>query len=468
MTEQPSGIDVRGVHAWQGRDDPQTFYYLPGEPTPERSPVGKPTVNFLLSDQQAMLQLGTRWEVEAPLFDALRKEIADRFPDLNATLVRFAPAPVTIEGARLVLLADDGREEELQTVSSSGFPPYAALFNVTLTAEQKARVASALNGRTGLLKVVYGFSLASEVSARATIKGDVRADVAELDTDASSEECLARIEVALNDGRLRLEKDASSDAPDELKEKAERMAKERAADILLRMAHRETDAALDAADLTASASFTTTANRPLNRSTDIGSWYAGRAETANIMIAQSRPVAPVEGRAAAAIIRVGFDMKDAPIAFIQVIWEQAQATMRPPVFQPVTVTGRTDKPLVIKTSYTDGGPPYEASLPAPADNKFELRPQDMGLALVSVDAGARRATGATQAQIQVNYKPSGQGTADEHLIRLRFGDWTESWYVVTRSSDLGGALEIEWSETDADGSLVKHPTVTMKDTEIKL
>jgi hypothetical protein len=469
MTELPSGFDFRGVHFYQDQNNSQTFYYVPGEPAPERSPAGKPTLNFLLSDQFAMLQLGTRWEADTNLLEAARQEIQNRFPDLDAKLVRFTSAPVSVEGVALILLADDGKEEEKQVVTSSGFPPYAALFNVTLTAEEKARVASALNGRTGLLKVVYKLTLASEQIARTIITGDVRIDVAELEANASAADSLARIEAALGDGRLRLERAASSAAPDELKEKADRMAKEKAADILLSMARKETSEQLDAADLKASASLTTTVSLPLTRSTDVGTWFTGGADKANILITpNTSPNAPAESHPASAIIRVGFDLKDIPVAFIQIKWDEAEATIRPPVFQPVNVSGQTDKPLVVKTSYTDGGAPYEVNLAAPPENKLELMPEDMGLVLITVDANARRAAGAKQAHIQVNYKPSGQGTPDERSIRLRFGDWTESWYVVTRSHDLGGALEIKWTETNADGSVIEHPTVTTSETEIKL
>ena len=154
------------------------------------------------------------------------------------------------------------------------------------------------------------------------------------------------------------------------------------------------------------------------------------------------------------------------MAFVQLNWDGEQATIRPPVFNPVTLNGRTDKPLVVKTFYTDGGSPFEATLPSLTTNELKLTPPDIGLAQVMIDASARRKAGATQAKIQVSYEPAGNGTADEHLIRFRFGDWTDSWYVVTRSSDLDGTLKIGRTETNSDGSVVTHPAVTTDKTAI--
>ena len=475
MTELPNGFDLHGVHVYQSTDDPQTFYYIPGEPQPERSPSGKPTLNLFVTDKNALLQLGTRWEVNADLLTELQKQVQDLHPEINQSSILLTPAPVSINKASLILMTDDDKEEELQAITSSGFPPYAAVFNVGLTNDQKTRVASALSGCKGRLKAVYNITLQKKISVESTITGDVRADIAKLETSASANDCQILIEIALTEGRLHFERVGSEDAPIELKEKADRMAKEKAADILLSMARlKESEVPLDTANLEAKAMATTTGPVQFTRSTDVASWYASAEDAAaSISIAPSAlnttaaQLAP--SSTANAIVRVGFDLKDAPVAFIQIAWDQSRATIRPPVFNPVTINGRTDKPILVKTSYTDGGPPYETNLPAPVGSELKLTSQDIGLALITVDANARHQTGgATQAQLQVNYKPSGRGTADEHIIRLRYGDWTDSWYVVTRSSGLDGTFEIKWTETTADGSVVEHETVTTNKTEIKL
>lgn len=467
MTELSGGFDFEAVHLFQSKDDPQTFYYVPGEPTPERSESGQPLVNLLISEQTGLVQLSTRWEVKTEQLEALRRPLHDRFPEVDPAAIRFSPAPISIEAVALMLMADDDQEEEVQSVTSSGFPPYTALFNATLNAAQKPRVVAALKGHTGLLKVVYRSSLASELRTGTSVVGEVSADVAELKPDAPISECQSRIETALSEGRLRLERTGSDAAPAELKEKAERMAKAKAAEMLSRLTGKEPDATLDAANLEASVSLTTTVAVPLVRSTDVGSWYPAGAGTANIMIAPSQISLPAEGRPASALVRLAFEMKDVPVAFVQVKWDD-EAEIRPPVFSPVTLKGRTDQPLAVKTFYANDGLPYETQLPAPATNELKLNPQDLGLALITADCSSLRRAGAKQAELRINYKPSGNGSADEHLTRFHFGDWTDSWYVVTRSSDLGGVLEVEWSEVDGEGSVSKHPAITTNETAIKL
>jgi hypothetical protein len=465
MTAVPSGLDYRGAHFYRGPDDLKTFYYIAGEPTPDKDASGKPALNFFVTDQTAMLQFSTRWELPVDVFEALRKPLHEQFPDSEPASIRFSPAPLSIEGVTLTL-TDKGQEENLQTVTSANFPPYSALFNVTLTPEQKARVASALNGRTGVLEVSYRFSLSTEVSVETSITGDVSDDIADLRPSATRTDCQARIEAALAEGRLQLVRTGSDDAPAELREKADGMAKEKAVDMLQRIT-AQAELNPDAANLKVTALATIPTSIPLTRSTDVGSWYS-HSNGAKVTVVPSTNGATAERKATSASIRVGvgFDLKDAPVAFVQLNWDREQATIRPPVFNPVTLNGKTDKPLVVKTFYTDGGSPFEANVLSLPANELKLTPPDIGLAQVMIDASARRKAGATQAQIQVSYEPAGNGTADERLIRFRFGDWTDSWYVVTRSSGLGGTLKVRRTETNSDGSVVTHPAVTTDKTAI--
>src|SRR6185369_8873731 len=108
MTELPDGFEVSGVYVYCSEEDPETFYFLPGNPGPERSPSGEPMLTLVVTDQNAMLQLGTQWKVESSVLDSLSKVIADRFPDLNPALIRFTPAPLSIESVSLMLTNANG------------------------------------------------------------------------------------------------------------------------------------------------------------------------------------------------------------------------------------------------------------------------------------------------------------------------------------------------------------------------
>jgi hypothetical protein len=467
MKAMPPGPDYGGAHFYRSRDALQTFYYIAGEPRPDTDASGKPALNFFVTDKTALLQFSTRWEVPVDVFEASRTPLHEQFPELEPAAIRFSPAPLSMEGVTLAL-TDKGQEEDLQTVMSANFPPYSALFNVTLTSEQKSRVASALNGRTGVLEVSYRFSLSTDVSVETSIAGDVSEDIAELGPSAARTDCQARIDKALAEDRLLLVRTGADDAPPELTRKADEMAKEKAIDILQRMT-KQAQLNPDVANLKATATATMPTTVPLSRSTDVGSWYRG-GSGAKVTVAPSTNEATAQRKAAPCSIRVavGFDLKDLPVAFVQLNWGSEQATIRPPMFNPVTLTGQTDKSLAVKTFYTDGGPPFETNIVSFPANELKLTPSDMGLAQVAIDASARRKAGATQARINVSYEPAHNGTSNEHLISFRFGDWTDSWYIVTRSSDLGGTLKINSTETLSDGLVVTPPTVTTDKTAITL
>src|SRR5580765_349806 len=246
------------------------------------------------------------------------------------------------------------------------------------------------------------------------------------------------------------------------------MSREKAIDILRGMA-KQAELNPDVANLAATAMATMPTTIPLSRSTDVGSWYHG-GSGAKVTVAPSTNGTIAERKGTPCTIRVaiGFDLKDLAVAFVQLSWGSEQATVRPPMFNPVTLNGRTDKPLVVKTFYTDGGPPYETRVVTLPANELKLRPSDIGLIQVAIDASARRKAGATQAKINVSYEPAHDGTSNEHLTSFRFGDWTDSWYIVTRSPDLGGILKINRTETLSDGSVVTPPAVTTDKTAIIL
>jgi len=155
-------FEFRGVRCFRDRNDPNRFYYLPGDPVPERGPDGHPTLLLLASDQGGMLQLGTHWTVGDSVLEQLRGVLAERFKGLKRESIQFAPVPVTVEEVSLLLGDGAGTFSTLKTSSSSGFPPYAAIFSVPVNASQKAQVTAALGGRAGFLKVIYRCRLPAE------------------------------------------------------------------------------------------------------------------------------------------------------------------------------------------------------------------------------------------------------------------------------------------------------------------
>jgi hypothetical protein len=68
----------------------------------------------------------------------------------------------------------------------------------------------------------------------------------------------------------------------------------------------------------------------------------------------------------------------------------------------------------------------------------------------------------------VTYAPSGAGTPDHHESRFRYGDWSDTWLVVTRDKGLSGELSLEWRETAQDGAETKHPQEARQEPNIVL
>ena len=464
MSDLPIGFDIDGVRFWASARDPGTFFYIPGDPSPERDPSGRPTLLLMTRDRGAMLQLGTRWTVDQAKLAALPKRLAEKFPDFRGS-IRLSPAPVTAEPVTLLAGDGAGRLDEVASVRSSGFPPYAALFNLSLGDDQRQAAMAALNGRAGFLAVRYRIGLPVEVSAETTIAGDVREDLAKLGPTATPDECRRRIDAALAAGRLAAGRKATAGATAELRERVDRLALDKGARLLCEMAQQAPMGSTQSS-LEASAFQEETMAIVLERVTDVSTWFAagdGRGHV-RVLPGPAAPAKPSAGRA----VKLGFDPADAPLAFVQAGQGTQSVTLRPPGFGPVTLAASDPAgSLAVKTHYTDGGPPFETTVAAEPEG-WTLAPAALGLVRLSLDGSALPAAGARTARVQVRYRPSASGTLDDRTIHLRNGTWTAEWYVVTRSGGLEGVIEFEGKQTAADGTINKIRRSTTTETIVRL
>jgi hypothetical protein len=170
MPTLPEQFDYAGIHCYRSPSDPNTLLYIPGAPTPQHTSEDAPMISLLRFAPFAFLQVSVQWEVLDEELDALRAALGQQYPQLDLAAVRLAHAPVAVERVALELTTEDGSAAELASTASSGMPPFTALFNVQLTEPQQAAVASALNGRAGVLLVRYHATLAGAPIERA---GDV-------------------------------------------------------------------------------------------------------------------------------------------------------------------------------------------------------------------------------------------------------------------------------------------------------
>jgi hypothetical protein len=470
MIEFPQGFHFRGVYCYPSADDPASFFYIPAEPAPERGPSGQPTLTLWMSDQGALLQFGTQWSIDGDTLEALRQQIERQFADLDPASIRLSPAPTTIESVTLNLADASGAFSVLQSQSSSGFPPFSAIFNLSLSAEQKPRAASALNGQPGLLRVTYHGALSVAVAVSTTIAGDVREDVSDLARSATLDDASAQIEQALRDGRLLLTQSHPDSAPDDLVTMVDTLAREKAAALLLNMAKQlPTSAIVDASKFSVNATRTITQNLPLESATDIASWFpAGSGAGHMRVIGTSLPPEVDVPASSAATVTLGFELDDAPINFIELRRGDVSAVLQGPNFPPVTLSSASG-PLSVKTNYTDGGAAFEAYAAAPAaGSEWTLGPADLGLVQVTVDGSARQSAGAEEIRLHIAYCPSRSGSEDDRYIHLNDRGWIKSWFVVSRSAGLAGSLEYDWKEIARDGAEVKHDSTSTETPQITL
>lgn len=516
MTKLPEnlGFKFRSVYCYQdARSDPWTFYYIPAEPSPELNQLGKPTINMLVSDRAAILQLQTRWDTDSKLLESLKKELTRRYRELDSDLISLKLAPVS--SPRVTLAIADGQDniQDLETKPSSGLSPYSTIFNLRLTAEDKATVLCAFNGNKNYFTVRYDVSLGVGASSQSTIEGDVAPDIkiltqTELEDDDSSsspwrvpwrrnknndeqqkptitlEQCLAQIETALEEKRLTLSRQDINDVSDQLRETVDGDAKKNAANQLLTMVSKVTgkNSVPDQAILKATAKQTETKQYSFERHSDVSSWFRDGNGSDYVQVSptpieepqQDPSMPPIEkpnpkdSEVTEKVVRLGFEGNNAPISSIEVTCGEAKAILRRSKFQPVTLPF-TGESLVVETKYTKAGKTFRLELP-PDSEEWLLMPEHLGLGIVVVDGSRPKAEDARKAKITLRYHPSGDGTKNNNVINFKQSDdeWIEIWYLITRSPELDGVIEWFWQETSARGAIVKHPLVQTNNLQLKL
>ncbi|HEY6351076.1 MAG TPA: hypothetical protein VI636_16860 [Candidatus Angelobacter sp.] len=444
----------------QDSHDPATFFYTPGQPSPEFTPAGIPAASLVSAGNGGFFSLGVHWDLAQSQLQALQQYLRRQFPDL-ATAPVLRPEQVSVDAVKLVLQMPDRSNSVLATTTSAGYPPFSAIFNVALDAARLAQVTMPLSGRENVLTVQYEISGQSAVSCTATISGDVRPDVQQLDPGSDVDACRSQIESAITDGRIQLT--VSGDGVSaELRDSTIASAKDQAAKTLQRMLPGE-NADLDAAHLLVSATLNDVRPVKLLRQADVGRWFGG-GNSVQPLVAAAPGAAP--GGPINSTFKLGFDISNLPVAFVQISTGDAKQALQPPMFNPVTLRVDPSLPVTVTTNYTDGGQAYQAKVGAGSDNL--LTPGQLGFCLISVDGSARKQSGMKQLKMQVKYLPDGNGTQDEHAIHWAFGDWTDNWYFVSRDSGLGGVIEYSWQETASDGTVVDHPPLKTNQTQLKL
>lgn len=158
--------DILGV--WVApADEAATWHYRARSPGLASGADGRPQFNLMSVGSVVMLALTSAWGVSAATLDAIRVELAGR-AQLPLERVTLRQAPVTVDGASLMLGDGQGAYVALAHSKSSGVPPYHAAFNVMLDGEQAAKVRKALQGEHGWMAVRYAVTDAAPMRRSAS------------------------------------------------------------------------------------------------------------------------------------------------------------------------------------------------------------------------------------------------------------------------------------------------------------
>jgi hypothetical protein len=224
----------KDLHYFQDQTDLHIFFYIPGTPVPKRNPGGDPFFRLLVAEPLLLLTVGVHWEVASEALAELKRVILDQHPELEAQLLKLIPAPLgTLPKATLLLVDETGMEAILQERIAPGFPPYPTTFKIRLTPGQLPVVTAALYKNRGSLVIRYTASLLLSAVATAVITGNVGTIPEEMSFSATLADALRRIEKVLSEGQLHLTESQSPLIPEVIREKARRMAIEKAAGVLL-------------------------------------------------------------------------------------------------------------------------------------------------------------------------------------------------------------------------------------------
>jgi hypothetical protein len=170
MDFMQSSFDFRGLRCFIRAGDANHYDFLPLEPDLRRDSMRKPLLTMIGMGDTGYLLFTATWSAPDSDVDALRTELALRSqePDTSRIVLSFAPVVSTQCSA---LIGDgSGAFQTLATSTTSGIPPYDAVFNLWLQNERLTQAQAGLRGELGFLGIEYVASLPTSVTAQATFR----------------------------------------------------------------------------------------------------------------------------------------------------------------------------------------------------------------------------------------------------------------------------------------------------------
>src|SRR5919112_1040849 len=101
MSTLPEGFTFQGIYCYRDEKDETNFYCLPQEPSPERDSFGHPILNLFVTDEQALLQLSMRWDLDRNKLLALKQALAEKYNILTPDSIQLSIPAVSVKEVRL-------------------------------------------------------------------------------------------------------------------------------------------------------------------------------------------------------------------------------------------------------------------------------------------------------------------------------------------------------------------------------
>jgi hypothetical protein len=445
----PGSIEIDEVTLYES--DENTWRYVPGKPVPELA-GGRPTLHLYVSASSALLQLGVQWAVRPESLEKLTKEVARRAGRQEAE-IRLQPAPASVKQVTVETGDGKGSLAAISSSSSSGFPPYNAIFRIPLDSAKKDAVVAALDGKAGFLAVRYRAAANLKVSAHAVVEGDIGQAAETLGISSTLPEVAEWMDGAMAEGRLHLSVKATGDADASLLYKARKNVLERFAQALRSWLGQQQTTPAGQSVLRVEALESEVVERSLDRIGDVSEWFEPGQGQKHITVLPGGDAgpSPIELR-----VGLGFPAIDLPVAFVEARLADKKALLRPPGFEPVLLTAKGSS-LQVATHYTTGQPPYKTQV-APGESE-RLEPAALGLTQITVDGTGRRDAGIESILLHLRFRPSGRGSPEDRTFHLGERQWMASFYMATLGEPIAGEFDLEWTETTAQQTQRRHAKV---------
>jgi hypothetical protein len=453
----PGSVTIEGVVCYMREDQPGTWWYVPGDPVPELT-GGRPSIQLWVSPPNGILQLGVDWTVPGDLLARVHQALAQA----EGPSVNLQPAPATVRQVTVEIGTNRESREVVASSTSSGFPPYRAVFRVDLDAARANAAQGAINGRRGMVAVRYRVAAPLRASARVRLEGDVEPALGELPGAATPAGVRAWVDEAVAAGRLAMTRERSGPADDALEERARGLCTEKFTMLLdqaVRSRHAAGGSTRPAGSsrtmLAADATVSEIVQQEFERLTDVSTWLPPGTGAGHITVLPGRggpDPAPPRGRVT---VGLGFPAADLPLAFVEARCGEQKGVLRAPGFDPVAIEAAgCDDGLIVTSHFTTGSQPFRTQVAA--GDAERLPPAALGLTEIVVDGRERRQAGAREIRVHLQFRPAGSAPAEDRTFYLRDDTWVGSFFVVTRGAPIAGECRLDWKETTRDGRSRRH------------